>query len=83
MQFQSNFDEFGRDITLKTNKGLVLPSCLLRFKGISWAEIDYILEEEQEEKEKEEKRKNLIKIHEERKIQVIQGDYELEEGEEL
>ena len=84
MSLQSTCDEFGRDSTLRVrdktcNYDDVMGGYLARFKGLSWAEINYLVEEEEEE----ERRIVLDKIHEERKDLVMKGEYELEEGEEL
>jgi hypothetical protein len=88
---QSNIDEFGRDLSLKPEKqatSLYVP--FDRFKGMSWAEITYLVEDEEEEerqkeeeKEKQAEREELRKALAERKQLYEQGLYELEEGEEL
>jgi hypothetical protein len=83
MSLQSTCDEFGRDSTLRVGVNAcdydVMGGYLARFKGLSWAEINYLVEEEEEE----ERKTVLTKIHEERKDLVMKGEYELEEGEEL
>ena len=89
---QNNIDEFGRDLSLKLEKPVtsIYGSSLTRFKGMSWADITYLIEEEEEEeKQREEdkvkqvKTEELRKILTERKQLYEQGLYELEEGEEL
>lgn len=89
---QNNIDEFGRDLSLKSKKQVtsIFGDLLERFKGMSWAEIAYLVEdEEEEEKEKEEEkvrqaeREELHKVLAERKQLYQKGLYELEEGEEL
>lgn len=63
------------------------PDFLARFKGMSWAEIGYILDDEEEaEQELAAKvardaaiRKTII----ERNALIAKGEYELEEGEEI
>jgi len=68
----STFDEFGRDRTLRTPHLIKEVQTLnLKYKGLSWAEIFYVVEEEEKQehiKELQQKIKN-------------QGTYELEEGE--
>ena len=54
-----------------------------RYKGMSWAEIDYLLEEEEEEAQKKIETDELRKTLSVRKELHNQGLYELEEGEEL
>ena len=90
-------DEFGRDISLKfysnptTNPNLnPTPNpfnFLERFKGMSWAEISYMVEEEEEEEERMKQEEERMK-HEEEVKKVIQerrllrqkGMYEMEDG---
>jgi hypothetical protein len=87
----SNIDEFGRDLSLKYKPYTsIFGNYLERFKGMSWAEMDYLLEEEEEEeKRKEEEEKRNIEREELRKELAARkklyerGLYELEEGEEL
>jgi hypothetical protein len=50
---------------------------------MSWAEINWFIEDEEEEERKKAERVELLKAHEERKKLYQQGLYELEEGEEL
>ena len=87
-----NIDEFGRDLSLKPKEYHFNPILcgLDRFKGMSWVEINRLIEEEEEtEKAKKVAEKRLVervvllKVHEERKQLYQQGLYELEEGEEL
>ena len=69
-------DEFGRDLSLKKS---LFDDLLSRFKGMSWAEINWLVEDEEEQANKTE----LQKLHDERKRLYAQGLYELEEGEVL
>jgi hypothetical protein len=87
-----NIDEFGRDLSLKPEKQVtsLFGGALDRFKGMSWAEICYLIEDEEEEevqreqdKVKQVEREELRKALAERKQLYEQGLYELEEGEEL
>ena len=89
---QNNIDEFGRDLSLKPEKQVtsLFGGALDRFKGMSWAEICYLVEDEEEEemqreqdKVKQAEREELRKVLAERKQLYEQGLYELEEGEEL
>jgi hypothetical protein len=96
---QNNIDEFGRDLSLKPEKQVtsIFGKALDRFKGMSWAEICYLVEDEEEEemqreqeemqreqdKVKQAEREELRKVLAERKQLYEQGLYELEEGEEL
>ena len=79
-------DEFGRDLTLKAQAELieyVVDTYFARFKGLSWAEIDWLVEEEEEEAQKNLETEELKKTLSVRKELHNQGLYELEEGEEL
>lgn len=87
-----NIDEFGRDLSLKPEKQVtsLFDEYIARFKGMSWAEISYLIEDEEEEerqreldKVKQAEREELRKALAERKQLYEQGLYELEEGEEL
>ena len=94
-----NIDEFGRDLSLKPEQQVtsIFGGALDRFKGMSWADICYLIEDEEEEerqKEEEERQKEVNKVKQaereelrkalaERKQLYEQGLYELEEGEEL
>ena len=89
---QNNIDEFGRDLSLKPEKQVtsLFGGALDRFKGMSWAEICYLVEDEEEEemqreqdKVKQAEREELRKVLAERKQLYEQGLYDLEEGEEL
>jgi len=74
-------DEFGRDLSLKTKQtNNMICDYLARFKGMSWAEITWLIEEE------EEAERRLVekeKARDQRKKLFQQGLYELEDGEEL
>lgn len=79
-------DEFGRDLSLKPKQydfKSIFGNLLDRYKGMSWAEINWFIEDEEEEERKKAERVELLKAHEERKKLYQQGLYELEEGEEL
>jgi len=81
-----NIDEFGRDLSLKPKQydfKSIFGTTLDRYKGMSWAEINWLIEDEEEEERKAAERVELLKAHEERKKLYQQGLYELEEGEEL
>jgi DNA-binding transcriptional MerR regulator len=89
---QTNIDEFGRDLSLKQEKQVtsLFGEYTARFKGMSWAEITWLLEDEEEEERQREQYKvkqaeseELRKALAERKQLHQQGLYELEEGEEL
>jgi hypothetical protein len=79
-------DEFGRDLSLKPKaydfKSL-FGNMLDRFKGMSWADMCVLIEDEEEEEKKIAERAELRKTHDERKKLYAQGLYELEDGEEL
>jgi hypothetical protein len=79
-----NVDEFGRDLALRKTKAEIeyekaTESLLSRFKGMSWAEMEWLIEDEEEE----EANKVLREQDMARKTvwQSKQTDYELEEGE--
>jgi len=85
-----NIDEFGRDLSLKpTNQSLNSKAAsefctyVSRFKGMSWADIDDMVEEEEEQARINAEREELRKILAERKELLKKGLYDLEEGEEL
>lgn len=83
--YTSTIDEFGRDLSLKALSNS-LEDYFAKFKGMSWADICYQIEEEEEKEEEERKiaeREALSKIIAERKVLNNKGLYELEEGEEL
>jgi 16S rRNA C1402 (ribose-2'-O) methylase RsmI len=96
---ENNIDEFGRDLSLKPEKQVTstFSDYFARFKGMSWNEIGWLIEDEEEEerkKEEEERRKKqekvmqaereeLCKALSERKQLHEKGLYELEEGEEI
>jgi len=76
-------DHFGRDLSLK-NKNTTMDSLFDRFKGMSWIDITYLVEEEEElvkQAEKEAEKQLLNKIMTQRKNLLQKGLYELEEGE--
>jgi hypothetical protein len=79
-----NVDEFGRDLDMRKTKAEIeyekaTESLLSRFKGMSWAEMTWLIEDEEEE----EANKVLREQDMARKAlwQSKQADYELEEGE--
>lgn len=85
----TTIDEFGRDLSLK-NRNSLFGDYFERFTGMSWADMNDILEEEEQEEKKLENekkdhayRENLLKVLSERRELVEKGLYELEEGEEL
>jgi hypothetical protein len=90
---EQTIDEFGRDLSLKYPVYEPIRSEYLnRFKGMSWAEICYLVEEEEEEQERlqqeiaQEIRRQceLAARREEAIIKrqlLAQGLYDLEEGE--
>ena len=87
----NNIDEFGRDLSLKPkNYKPINLGFLERYKGMSWAEIGWLIDEEEEaEQAKKNAEKKLLEREElrqalaQRKKLHQQGLYELEEGEEL
>ncbi len=80
-----NIDEFGRDLSLKNRNSNSNnnPQCnfLARFANLSWAEIGYLIDEDDEKEEKKERQEELRKDLAERKRLYEKGLYELEEGE--
>ena len=58
-------------------------SYLAKFKGMSWADIDDMIEEEEEEERRKVETEELRKVLAERKELLQKGLYDLEEGEEL
>lgn len=77
-------DEFGRDITTRAKKlhddyERIVKEMGFRdlFKGKSWAEVEYELEEQEEEA----RQKELKKMDAARQQESKNADYELEEGE--
>jgi hypothetical protein len=58
-----------------------IESMLIRFKGMSWADINYLLEEEEEEALALEKANVIRELDAKRRELFAKGDYELEEGE--
>jgi hypothetical protein len=79
-------DEFGRDLSLKPKQydfKTIFSNVMDRFKGMSWVEINWLLEDEEELESKQAERAQLQKVHEELKKLYAQGLYELEDGEEL
>ena len=76
-------DEFGRDVSLRPlrpSTNIIITSYLHKYKNMSWADITYLLEEEEEEKHKNKIRQEII--HKHRQL-YLAGNYEIEEGEEL
>lgn len=55
----------------------------IKYAGMSWAEINYAIEEEEEEEERKKIEEQNKKLAEERMSMHIIGEYELEEGEVL
>ena len=97
-----NIDEFGRDLSLKSQKQVHVEAKVVSqveeenakaasdfslyislFKGMSWVDIDEIVEEEEEEEKRRVETEELRKVLAERKELLKKGLYELEEGEEL
>ena len=79
-------DDFGRDNSLRNQiaANLFMTELRKKFMNKSWAEIYYEEEEEEEEEERqlEEKRTKYLKEQTEiRKTLLLEGMYELEEGE--
>jgi len=84
MSSNNNIDEFGRDLSLRHREfKSIFDTYLERFKGMSWAEINWLIEDDEEKERKQVERIELVKAHDERKKLYQQGLYELEEGEEL
>ena len=88
-------DDFGRDLSLKPKQYEPIKSDFLdRFRGMSWVEMSYLLDDEEEaikdaEQAKKDAEKRLVEREElrqtlvERKKLYQAGLYDLEEGEEL
>lgn len=92
-----NVDEFGRDLSLRNKENLkaaedFIGYYLSKYKGMSWADMTYAIEEEEEEeelrkleeqrkKEAEELRQRNKQESERRRYLYAIGEYELEEGE--
>ena len=84
--FKSNQLVFNHSIAIKTllsiaNMSESIESMLIRFKGMSWADINYLLEEEEEEALALEKTNTLRELDAQRRELFAKGHYELEEGE--
>ena len=91
----SMIDEFGRDLTLRKPKVVVIQTTSQKHKGKKWADIcDEIEEEieracllqeqtqrEQKQKQNEQDRKIFDSLAKERNMLLIKGLYDLEEGE--
>ena len=79
----SSTDEFGRDLSLRKTINLVF-DLVARFNGMSWADINEQVEDEQDAakvaKKKEEAKMREPLIQHRRKL-AEQGLYELEDGE--
>lgn len=52
-----------------------------RFKGMSWAEVSFAIEDEEERQEKERMNRIIQELLAERRRLYALGQYELEEGE--
>ena len=74
MQAINTTDEFGRDTSFRLS---YIDELCLKYKGMSWAEITYAIEEEEEQ----EKQTKYKKQQEERINLLKKGEYELEDGE--
>jgi hypothetical protein len=75
-------DEFGRDPSLRKSKAhieydIALQPLRQRFKGKSWAEVHWEIEEEKEK----ETQNRAKKMDEERRNRWLFNAYEIEEGE--
>ena len=80
----NNLDMFGRDLSLKYKRYEPLfTDYVARFKCMSWAEVCFLVEDEEQVERKQVRQAHFTKIHDERKRLYAQGLYELEEGEEL
>jgi hypothetical protein len=82
----SQSDNLNNNLTSKTASNPLtdfMTSYLERFRGMSWAEISYILEEEEEQEEREEAERKLQEQMAERRRLYACGEYELEDGEVL
>lgn len=81
-------DEFGRDLSLKSEmilkRYMALSDELFgRFRGMSWIDIEYMLEDEEEEEKQLIQNETLQKLIQERKELYSKGEYDLEDGEEM
>ena len=80
----SSTDEFGRDLSLRKTINNLVFDLVSRFNGMSWAEINEQVEDEQDAakvaKKKEEAKMREPLIQQRRKL-AEQGLYELEDGE--
>ena len=81
-------DEFGRDLSLKSEmilkRYMALSDELFgRFRGMSWLDIEYMLEDEEEEEKQLIQNETLQKLIQERKELYSKGEYDLEDGEEM
>jgi phage protein D len=95
-----NIDEFGRDMSLhktllEIENDKYIKNLFAKFKTMSWAEINYELEEEEEQQKEEEEQQKEEETRQrlekekakndaltlERKALIAKGEYELEEGE--
>ena len=74
----NTIDEFGRDTSFRLS---YMDEIRIKYKGMSWAEMTYAIEEEEEEQEKQEKQAKYKKQQEERIKLLKKGEYELEDGE--
>lgn len=63
------------------NLGNTIEERLIRFKGMSWAEITWLVEEEEEAEQALAKEKEMRELAAKRKELLAKNQYELEEGE--
>ena len=78
----NKIDEFGRDTSCRKSKAFIAYEYFAReitelFKGKSWAEVQWELDEQEEEEEE----KALRALDQSRKQQFVFGNYDQEEGE--
>jgi len=89
-----NIDEFGRDLSLKKSNQpqpdlkeiydyIDFVASFSRYKGKSWAEIEWMIEDEEEEEEQRKEQEKFQKELEKRRLLLSMNQYELEEGEVL
>ncbi len=82
----SQFDNLNNNLNIQSTPNPLtafMTTYLERFRGMSWAEICYTLEEEEEQEEREEAERRLQEKMEERRRLYACGEYELEDGEVL
>jgi hypothetical protein len=78
----NQIDDFGRDASYRKSKAFIAYEIFAReitelFKGKSWAEVQWELEDQEEEEEQN----YLRSLDQSRKQQFMFGNYEHEEGE--